>query len=328
MTEIQTFSQLTKKAYSQGLQAYGDGISECPLHSPEMAAAWQRGWGDAAAGAAGVPDADGIHPHVPDTVYHGDRHSLSSSGARALLEPGGPAKFKHAPRVEKKEYDFGHVAHALILGEGSSIVIVEADSWRTNDAKAARVQAREDGKVAVLVDTYRQGEALAKVAKQHPLGELLFAQGRAEDSIYWHDDATGVRLRARPDWTTAGPLVVDVKTTRSAAPRDFAKSCAEYGYHQQEAWYLDGLAAHGIEAQFVFFAIEVTKPYLCSVTELPTEAVAVGRSLNRAAINVFNRCYTTDEWPGYAPRIHQVDLPAWAYGRAQMTLDTLEGASA
>ncbi|MFD0927383.1 hypothetical protein ACFQ04_16710, partial [Williamsia deligens] len=84
-----------------------------------------------------IPSEDGIYDDIPDTLYHSSRDSLSSSGARTLLEPGGPAKFVGAPRVEKKEYDLGHVVHALVLGKGSDLAVLKYDDWRTKAAREA-----------------------------------------------------------------------------------------------------------------------------------------------------------------------------------------------
>lgn len=325
-----TFSDLKDKARAEGFAAWNDGIELCPYASSDMVTAWCEGHAAAQAAAAGrrteIPAEDGIYTDITDTLYHSDRESLSSSGARTLLAEGGPAKFRHAPRVEKNEYDFGHVAHALILGEGSTIVIVDADDWRTKAAKEAREVARADGKVAVLRKTYQQGEQLAQAAKTHELGEILFAEGTPEQSVYWHDDRTGARLRCRPDWMTVGgrPIQVDVKTTKSAAPRDFERSCADYGYHQQQAFYEDGLAARGIDTGFLFFAIEKTYPYLCSVVELPQEAVTLGRALNRNAIDLYAQCMERDEWPGIAPIIHHITLPPWAVQSAEATIHRTE----
>lgn len=273
-----------------------------------------------------IPDKDGIYSGISDVAYHADKTSLSSSGARLILEEGGPAKLQYAPQRFSDEFDFGHIAHALILGEGSEIVVIDADSWRTKAAKEARDVARAEGKVAVLADTFDQGDALAQAAKSHPLGELLFAEGVPEQSVYWHDEQTGARLRCRPDWMT-GPLQVDVKTTKSAAPRDFVKSVADYGYHQQQALYQDGLAAHGRDTEFLFFAVEKTRPFLCSVIELPDDAVAVGRQLNRAAINLWADCLARDDWPGYEPVIHRPKLPEWLYRTAELTLTRMENAA-
>ncbi|MGC7220097.1 recE, partial [Mycobacteroides abscessus subsp. massiliense] len=71
-----------------------------------------------------IPAEDGMYSGIPDEVYHGDRTSLSSSGARALLAPSCPEIFRHQqlePPAPKPQYDFGHVAHKFVLGEGSEI---------------------------------------------------------------------------------------------------------------------------------------------------------------------------------------------------------------
>jgi hypothetical protein len=49
-------------------------------------------------------------------------------------------------------------------------------------------------------------------------------------------------------------ICVDYKTADHANPAAFAKSALDYGYHQQAAWYLDGLRELGIsdDAAFLF----------------------------------------------------------------------------
>ena len=54
---------------------------------------------------------------VDETTYHADRGSLSSTGARKLLEC--PARFRHeqlSPPPAKGVFDFGKLAHKLVLG--------------------------------------------------------------------------------------------------------------------------------------------------------------------------------------------------------------------
>ena len=61
---------------------------------------------------------------ISDTDYHAGP-SLSSTGARKILDC--PARFKWErdnPPPPKPAYDFGHLAHRLVLGEGSVIQIV------------------------------------------------------------------------------------------------------------------------------------------------------------------------------------------------------------
>ncbi|UCZ89036.1 PD-(D/E)XK nuclease-like domain-containing protein [Gordonia sp. WA4-43] len=265
------------------------------------------------------PDADGMYADVPEAVYHGDPGSLSSSQARTILKPGGPALLKYAPRKEKKEWDYGHVAHELILGKGQGIAVVDAPDWRTKAAKEQADTARSAGQVPILRKDFDRAEKLRDAVLAHPLAAVLFESGTPEQSIYAHDEETGVRLRCRPDWHT-GTTFVDLKTTRDAAR--FEKSIAEYGYHQQEAFYRDVAERAGIEiGAFFFVAVEAEAPYLTTIVELTPADVDLGRRLNRAAIDLYAHCHRTDTWPGLPEQVRTVTLPDWARANADAAVD-------
>jgi hypothetical protein len=279
-----------------------------------------------------VPPNDGIYGRIPERVYHADRTSLSSSGARTLLKET-PAAFeaqRQEPPNPKPQYDFGHAAHKMVLGEGSQLVKVDHDDWRTNDAKAKRAKAWAEGKAPLLKKDIETAQVMAGKVFAHQLAAKLLEAGTAEVSGYWHDDATGVRLRFRPDWLTeptrAGRIIcVDYKTATSADPRHFIKQAAEYGYHQQQAWYEDGLreCEVGDNVGFLFIVQQKTPPYLVSVNSIPAEHVERGRLLNRLAVERFAECSDTNKWPGYPPIIHTADFPVWAV-RAEEDLLTAQ----
>lgn len=282
-----------------------------------------------------IPAEDGIYTGISDTDYHADPRSLSSSGARALLQPGGPAKFRYAqdhPTQPSATFDLGHAVHTAVLGEGGNFVDTGFDAWTTKAAKDARDAAREAGDVPLKSSEYRKVIAMRDAVLGHELGEILFADGRSELSIYHHDEHTGTRLRARPDWmpNSSRPMIIDLKTTEDADPAAFVrKSVPKYGYHQQDPWYRDAVRAAGMgdDPQFLFVLVEKSAPYLVSVVELPNEALAIGRSLNRPAIDLYARCVDTDTWPGYDPIIHRIDVPEWAYAAAERTIRRTEVAA-
>lgn len=277
-----------------------------------------------------VPAEDGIHPGVSEGVYHGDRGSLSSSGARALLEPSCPAIFRYEqlqPPKPKKDYDFGHGAHKFVLGEGEEIVPIYADDWRTKDARKQRDDAHAEGKVPLLIDQVEKAQAMANAVYEHPVARaLLTADGMAELSGYWHDPATGVRLRYRPDWLCqigSRIICVDYKSAKSAHPGSFARSAADYGYHQQDAWYRAGLVANEIDddPQFIFIVQAKTPPFPVTVLRINAEHVTLGARRNREAIDLYHRCVTTGIWPGYGERIHTIDLPSYHVYQQEQELD-------
>ena len=268
----------------------------------------------------------GIVLDLPEAAYHA-HPSLSSTGARRILD--SPARFRWEQQhpVVKDAFDVGKAVHAEVLGVGARLVVVDADSWRTKAAKEARDEARAAGQVPILSGDVEDIRAMAAAVLAHPVARSLFERpGAAEVSLFGIDEPTGTALRARFDFLPdpvpgVRTIAVDLKTTRSADPRKFGRSVAEFGYHQQEAWYRDLLGqVRGDDAAFVFVAVENTAPWLVSVCELTADAVAVGRSRNRVAVDLYASCAAADDWPGYGMDIFPIDLPAWAVYEAETVL--------
>jgi hypothetical protein len=181
---------------------------------------------------------------------------------------------------------------------------------------AARDATYANGQTPVLPKDMAVAQAMAGEVLSHPVAGPLFAgDGMAEHSLFWDDEATGVRLRARPDWITEdGGIIVDYKTSVTANPAALERKWCDLAYHQQHAWYVDGFAA-ATGAQppgFLFVAQEKEPPYLVSVLVYDDDAVTEGRRLNRLAIDTYVRCMDTDAWPAYADAITRLSLPYWA----------------
>ncbi|NUP24140.1 MAG: hypothetical protein HOZ81_50410 [Streptomyces sp.] len=285
---------------------------------------------------ATVPPAAGpiiTEPGIYDITndrYHADPvpgGSLSSTGARKLLAPSCPALFRHEQlhgRPPKRVFDFGTAAHGLVLGSGPELVKIEADNYRTKAAQEAATEARFRGAVPLLPAEYRQVQEMAAALRQHPVAAALFNpdHGQPEKSLFWADRATGVWRRARLDWLPdqrSGRLIIpDYKTTVSAEPEAIARSVLNYGYHQQDPWYVDAVRALGLgdeSTAFVFVFQEKSAPYLVTVVQLDQATRRIGRQRNRKAIALYRDCLAADRWPGYSDQVEIVSLPAWAQDR-------------
>lgn len=265
----------------------------------------------------------GAYPDMPESTYHADpvpAGSLSSGGARTLLEPGGPAKFHFRRGKEKHSaaFDLGKAVHTELLTKGAGIVEVDARDWRTKAAQDARTAARGAGLVPVLAEDYWRVRQMASAVESHPLaGPLLASDGPAEQSLFWTDPDTGVWCRARHDKAirdrTGRLVIVDLKTCQNADEIAAAKSCGNYGYHQQDAWYRDAATALGLDDNpgFVFVFVEKDPPHLINVVQLATDDVAVGRRRNQAALRLYAECDRTGNWPGHQTGIAEISLPAY-----------------
>ena len=264
----------------------------------------------------------GIYPDIPDTKYHAAKDILSSSGARRLIT-STPRKFYEemtTVRPYNPAFEIGHAAHTLVLNVGDPFEVVNADSWRTKDAKEVRDAALQAGNTPLLAKEYAQVRAMHDAIKAHPVAGELFTRNDTvmEQSLYWTDEQTGVACRARPDLAVNDwSLVVDYKTTLSADPKEFAKSIAKYGYHQQQAWYCEAVETlTGIHPEFVFVCQEKTPPYEVSLIQLDADAVRIGGRLNEDARSIYAACMDSGVWPSYPTSVQVVGLPAWALRQA------------
>jgi hypothetical protein len=279
----------------------------------------------------------GVHGGISDQEYHADRTSLSASGAKLLLPPSCPAKFRHAmdnAPVSNPVFDFGKVAHTLVLGKGADIELFDFPDWKTKVAREGRDACYVDGLVPLLKRDYDVVEKMAKAVHEHPIAGPLFTDGYAETSLYVQDPETGINLRARPDYMKNSgdrTTIVDFKTAADANPATFGRTAEKWGYHIQFAWYVTVARLLKLDDNpaFLFVVQEKAAPYLVSVCELDGEAFDLGRRQMQHAIGIFKSCTEMDAWWGYGPEIHSVSLPPWAFSSNQPTMnDLLEGADA
>lgn len=266
-------------------------------------------------------DTPGIYTDVTESQYHADcvkGGSLSSTGARLILK--SPAHFKAATEFpdHRDVFDFGSAAHRLVTGNGSGVVVVDADDWRTKDAKAARDDARAQGLTAVLRHDWEMIEAMAVQLREHPVAlAILERDGTRETTVIWQEtDVVWGRARIdlfpMIDEGSERAVIGDYKTAADAETRKFEKSAADYGYAQQADWYCRGVqTVLGIPTRMVFVVQEKSYPFAVNVVELSGSFMEIGRERNNRAVHVYARCRATNEWPAYGDEINQAIPPVW-----------------
>lgn len=266
---------------------------------------------------------------IPEADYHADPvegGSLSPSSAKLLVpgEPyfGCPARFDYArkhPPEPKKQFDFGHAAHKMVLGRGQGIEIIAAKNWQTKAAREARDAAHEAGRVPALKDDFDKAQAMADAVFKHPFAGKLFENGVPERTLIWRDAETGVMCRTRPDFMPQASIIyADYKTISTADPDRCRRNCFEYGYPVQAAMRIEALKALKIceQPSYVFVFQEKDPPYLITVMQPDADDLAWGHMMARKAIHEYYRCTRSGDWSeGYADDVVHGALPGWAHGR-------------
>lgn len=264
---------------------------------------------------------------IPAAEYHADpcpAPSLSASVAKLLVSKSPRHAWTAHPRLnpayeptEDTKFDLGSAAHAHLLEGVNRMVVIDADSYRTNAAKEARDEARAAGKHPVLKADYAnvllmRNVALKAIADCPDLSGITLADGKAEQSVIWKEGA--VYCRARIDWLADDySLILDLKTTAASAnPDAWVRTMSGMDGEVQGAFNIRGVkAVTGKEPKFVFLVQEVDPPFACSFVGLPPAFLALGASKCAVAVEAWRQCLASNEWPAYTNRICWVDPPAY-----------------
>ncbi|WP_042408153.1 PD-(D/E)XK nuclease-like domain-containing protein [Streptacidiphilus carbonis] len=262
----------------------------------------------------------GVYDDISIEEYHADKTSLSTTGAKLLLPPSCPAKFRYAqdnPQPPKKTFDIGQAAHSIVLGDGPELALVDHERWDTKEAKFAVREARERGAVPLKRGDFEAVHGMADAIRRHPNVGPMFAAGVAERSVYWRHQETGVLCRARPDWLTetrtGQTAIVDLKSAAAADLESLQKALWNFGYYLQEAWYRSGVRAAlgAVDPLFIFVFVEKTPPYVVTPIRLDHEAQRIGAAQRAIALNIYRTCVDEGRWPGYVDDIEILPLPVW-----------------
>lgn len=293
------------------------------------------------------PNEEGIFTE-DEAAYHADKDyeipSLSSSLAKLIIAKTPAHCFAASqrlnPRYKSKNaalWDKGKIAHKLVLGSDAQIVEVNADDWRTKEARAMRADAYAANKTPVLSRDLAEGAEMASAARRQ-LADLEagnpYTYGRPEIVIRWkeefaiHGRVVTVWCRSRIDWLDeASEDCVDYKSTSaSAEPVTWTKfQMFKLGFHYQAAFYRRGLRRltqlgklkmH--DPNFLFVVQEMEDPYLLSVVSPSVESLDAADSDVQQAMLKWARCLEENKWPGYATVVHVVNEPKWYAREMQM----------
>lgn len=277
---------------------------------------------------------------ITEVDYHSDklpfedrRPSLSNSIAKVLLDKspahahamhprlGGARDLVHTPAT-LDTFDKGKLAHALLLGAGPEIVVIDADDWRTKQAQEARAEVRAQGGIPVLRAVHADALVACEVWRKKLARRGIHLCGESEVKVAWLELTTDpVLCRGMLDHLIIADgraTIIDVKKTRDARPLALSNAVVRYGYDTQRAAYsraiheLHGIAYSAID--FVFLFLEDVPPYAVVAGRLDSTLHARGEERWDQAVTVWRECLRTDTWPEYSDTTIEIAAPGWMAG--------------
>jgi exodeoxyribonuclease VIII len=200
--------------------------------------------------------------------------------------------------------DFGTAMHAILLEPEllkTDFVVMPRFNLRTNAGKEEKEQflRENEGKTVLTSDEREKLDILYNSVMAHPVArETIKAEGLAEASLFWKDEQTGLQCRCRPDkLITSQNRIIDIKTTPDLSK--FKYSVQDFRYHVQEAFYIDGIKANGIECEKMEFLV-IQKNVECgrypvAMYTLPWEVVEHGRYLYQSDLSKYANFLESDK---------------------------------
>jgi hypothetical protein len=275
---------------------------------------------------------------IPASAYHRDPvavPSLSSSVGKALLRSPRHGWNLH-PRLNaaaapenKKIFDLGRAAHALMTGADDNIAIIPAANYQTKTAQEAKAAAYIDERNPLLPHEHAELLTAAaawrqQIAVSEAAGAFVPGLGRGERTLIWQEG--DIWCRCRLDWQpNGGNIFPDLKsTTASAEPDDWSRSNlygggdgTRVGFEFQAAFYSRGIRALGLAAdpQFKFLPAEIKAPHCLSVVQLPPQEAALADRKVEEAIQIWGWCLRNNRWPGYPSYTAYPQSPVYAQQR-------------
>lgn len=284
-----------------------------------------------------IIDKPGIYREFDGEAYFADpclTPSLSQSLCKILIEQSPLHARQAHPRLATpmdgededatEKYDsaraIGNAAHAIMIGRGKAIAVIDQKNFQTKVAKEERAAAVAAGQEPILRKHHAVAQAMSIAANDQlikiPGCERAFLSGDGEVVIANCED--GQWLRSMIDWITPDLREVwDLKTSgMSASPYATGKLMASAGWHLQAAMHeriLDAIDPDGAgRRKYRYVCQENEPPFALTVNEIGESALTIGRKQIDYAINMWRHCMASDIWPAYPLRIIRPELPAWA----------------
>ena len=253
--------------------------------------------------------------------------SLSASIAKVIDDASPLHAWTRHPRLggisrkPTKAMDNGSLSHALLLGQGKDVEVIDAADYRTKAAQQARDAATEAGKLPVLVGAYATAKEAADTLRQRFSDKGIVLDGESELSAFWTErllDGTEVQCRGMIDHLTL-PRIVDLKSTKSAKPDACRRAIENYGYAIQHAAYVSAVEHIRPDlagrVDFVFAFYETEPPFDVVPVRLPGAFRELGARAWKRSVETWERCLRANKWPGYVSGIIEVEPSPWMLAR-------------
>lgn len=243
----------------------------------------------------------GIYDNIPIDVYHHPQcPGISSTTIKSVLRS---LEFFEINGVKQtSRLRFGSAFHCFSLEPAR----FQADYYVKKDKKD---RGPDDGRIVMSSNDFECIRKMDWKLREHPDASKLLYNAKVEHTAFIQCRITGLWKKCRMDaWK--GIDVSDLKSTVDASPKEFARTCAVYGYPISGAYYtgiLDELLS--LRHNFNLIACENEEPFGINVFRLSDRTRGRAEVRITEALQTLKRARENPEaWRGYPLGIKELEV--------------------
>lgn len=251
--------------------------------------------------------------------------TLSYSGIKALLHsPDHFIQYKTVRSEPTAAMRFGSAFDRFLLEGVPPLILPEGINLRTNEGKAQNekieAEAAAQHREVVTIEDMKKMQDMKASVLEHPVAkELMALPGKAQaEEFLEYTPVKGkapVMLHVKRDWycdETEDPVIVDLKTCKSADQEEISRAIANLKYYIQAMIYMMPDMARGLLPEFRFLFVETEAPYGVQVVALDVPWMMKAQEDIEAACKTFVAWRDGQLWwTGYSDRTVTLSMPGY-----------------
>jgi len=275
---------------------------------------------------------DGIYNSITITDYHANTTHVSATSIKYAKRSLKEFHWHRTGRMEagaKSHFDFGNAFELALLdkdGFAQAVSVMPTRAWidqamaanpklvRPTTSKLYQESETEflnlNANQYIISDcgkeSYDTIQNMLESCYQDRVIQSLIKGTEYQLSLFWTDEATGLKMKTRPDiCKRKKKVIVNVKTAEDGSPKAFSRELAKYDYPLQACVEMRGCVAAGlldsVDAYF-WLVVEKIAPYNATIYEFSQTDIPAAMDELDYLTGIISRAEKENLWPGYTQR--------------------------
>lgn len=280
---------------------------------------------------------EGIYKNIDIKDYHSNKEWFSASGLKRAKKSLKDFKLYidgFYDNDKKIHFDFGNAFEIALLEPNTfkDTVSIYDTGKRPEQDKGITSKINQEWKKDIFnsnkyvinktgANSFEYLEEMLKSCYQDSVIQRLIKNIEYQNSLYWIDEKTGLKLKTRPDiCKTRKNIIVDVKTSDDGSPEKFSKDLSNYDYPLQACMQIDGVLNSGLMSNvdnYFWLVVEKKPPFSATLYEFDKEDIKWCMDEYEFVLGSIKKAFDENKFPSYSYRadnkygILTAQLPLW-----------------